>query len=74
MKALAAVAGFEFDASSEVNANPKDTADHPLGVWTLPPRSRTPEEGSPEAEGFDAQFYLDIGESDRATLKFKKPE
>ena len=74
MKALAAEAGFEFVASSEVNANPKDTADHPLGVWTLPPRSRTPEEGSPEAEGFDAQFYLDIGESDRATLKFKKPE
>jgi predicted methyltransferase len=74
MKALAADAGFEFLESSEVNANPNDTADHPFGVWTLPPRSRTPEDGTPEAEGFDAAAYLAIGESDRATLKFKKPE
>jgi predicted methyltransferase len=74
MKALAADAGFEFVESSEVNANPLDTADHPFGVWTLPPRSRTPEEGSEEAEAFDADFYRNIGESDRATLKFRKPE
>lgn len=74
MKALAADAGFEFVASSEVNANPNDTADHPFGVWTLPPASRTPEEGSAEAESFDADAYLAIGESDRATLKFMKPE
>lgn len=74
MKSLAAQAGFEFVEASDVNANPKDTADHPLGVWTLPPRSRTPEEGTPEAEGFDAAAYLAIGESDRATLKFQKPE
>ena len=74
MKALAADAGFEFVASSEVNANPLDTADHPMGVWTLPPRSRMPEEGSEEANGFDAELYKNIGESDRATLKFRKPE
>jgi predicted methyltransferase len=73
MKDLAKRAGFEFVASSEVNANPKDTADHPLGVWTLPPRSRLPEEGSEEAIDFNAELYKNIGESDRATLKFRKP-
>ncbi|MEM9600252.1 MAG: methyltransferase domain-containing protein [Pseudomonadota bacterium] len=74
MKALAADAGLEFVESSEVNANPLDTADHPMGVWTLPPRSRVPEAGTPEANGFDAELYKNIGESDRATLKFRKPE
>jgi predicted methyltransferase len=74
MKDLAKQAGFEFVASSEVNANPRDTADHPFGVWTLQPRSRTPEEGSEEAKDFDAEAYKNIGESDRATLKFRKPK
>lgn len=74
MKDLAERAGFEFVASSEVNANPKDTADHPFGVWTLPPRSRTPEAGSEEAKDFDAAAFKNIGESDRATLKFRKPK
>ena len=73
MKDLAARAGFEFVEASEVNANPRDTADHPYGVWTLPPRSRTPEAGDPEAADFDAELYRNIGESDRATLKFRKP-
>lgn len=73
MKDLAARAGFEFVASSEVNANPRDTADHPRGVWTLPPRSAVPKEGTPEAKDFDAALYKNIGESDRATLKFRKP-
>lgn len=73
MKDLAKRAGFEFVASSEINANPRDTADHPMGVWTLPPRSRLPKEGSNAAKGFDAQLYKNIGESDRATLKFRKP-
>ncbi|GHA88936.1 methyltransferase [Algimonas arctica] len=73
MKALAAEAGLEFVASSDVNANALDTADHPMGVWTLPPRSRLPEDGSADANGFDAELYLNIGESDRATLKFRKP-
>ena len=73
MKDAAKRAGFEFVASSEVNANPKDTADHPFGVWTLPPRSRLPEEGTPEYGDFNAEYYKNIGESDRATLKFRKP-
>lgn len=73
MKDLALRAGFEFVASSEVNANPRDTADHPRGVWTLPPRSAVPKEGSDAAKDFDPALYKNIGESDRATLKFRKP-
>ena len=74
MKDLAIKAGFEFVGASEVNANPLDTADHPYGVWTLQPRSRTPEEGSEEAADFNAEAFKNIGESDRATLKFRKPK
>ncbi|NNE58024.1 MAG: class I SAM-dependent methyltransferase [Hellea sp.] len=73
IKDLAGKAGFEFVASSEINANAKDTADHPFGVWTLPPRSRLPDEGTAEATDFNAEAYKNIGESDRATLKFRKP-
>ena len=73
-KALAKAAGFEFVGASEVNANAKDTANHPYGVWTLPPVSRTPKEGDEKAESFDAGKYLAIGESDRYTLKFRKPK
>ena len=62
---LAEQAGFELVASSEINANPKDTADHPKGVWTLPTSLRLGEQ--------DADKYKAIGESDRMTLKFKKP-
>ena len=74
MKDFAKKAGFEFVASSEVNANPRDTADHPFGVWTLQPSSRTPKEGSEDAKDFNAEAYRNIGESDRATLKFRKPQ
>jgi len=73
MKDMAARAGFEFVGSSEINANPKDTADHFGGVWSLPPRLRSPEDGSEAAATYDVQTYKDIGESDRATLKFRKP-
>lgn len=73
IKDMAKRAGFEFVASSEVNANPNDTADHPFGVWTLPPSSRLPEDGSDEAIDFEPELYKNIGESDRATLKFRKP-
>ncbi|WNC74258.1 methyltransferase [Thalassotalea psychrophila] len=62
---LATAAGFELAASSEINANPKDTADHAKGVWTLPPVLRLGEQ--------DKAKYLAIGESDRMTLKFVKP-
>lgn len=74
VKALAAEAGFEFVGASEINANPKDTADHPFGVWTLPPVSQTAKRGEEMAEGFDAAKYKAIGESDRFTLKFRKPK
>ena len=74
MKDMAERAGFEFVASSEVNANPLDTADHPFGVWTLKPRLRQPKEGSVEAADFNAAAFANIGESDRATLKFRKPK
>ena len=61
---LAEAAGFELAASSDINANPKDTKDYESGVWALPPSLR---------DGADPK-YLEIGESDRFTLKFVKPE
>jgi predicted methyltransferase len=73
VKALAQEAGFEFVGSSEVNANPKDTKDHPFGVWTLPPTLRGSPLGMPDAPSPDAAKYRAIGESDRMTLKFRKP-
>lgn len=73
VKALATAAGFEFVAASEINANPADTADHPFGVWTLPPVSRTADREGNTVEDFDPSIYAAIGESDRMTLKFVKP-
>jgi predicted methyltransferase len=58
-------AGFRLDASAEINANPRDTADHPGGVWALPPSLR---HGDTDREKYEA-----IGESDRMTLRFVKP-
>ena len=66
VKEIAAAAGFEFVASSEINANPKDTKEHPEGVWTLPPEFRMGD--------VDRAKYAAIGESDRMTLKFRKPQ
>jgi predicted methyltransferase len=40
IRRLAEQAGFRFVGGSEVNANPRDTADWPNGVWTLPPSLR----------------------------------
>jgi predicted methyltransferase len=66
VKELAAQVGLVFEESSEVNANPNDTRDHPKGVWTLAP-------------GFalgdvDKEKYTEIGESDRMTLRFRKAQ
>jgi predicted methyltransferase len=67
-------AGFKLAGRSEINANPKDTKDHPYGVWTLPPSLRSSPEGSDADDPrFDHSKYLAIGESDRMTLKFVKP-
>jgi predicted methyltransferase len=74
VKLLAEDAGFKFAGSSEINANPKDTKDHPFGVWTLPPTLRTSAIGDPPDSGFNSDKYIAIGESDRMTLKFVKPE
>jgi predicted methyltransferase len=60
----ATAAGFDLDARSEINANPKDRKDHPKGVWTLPPTLALGEA--------DKATYLAIGESDRMTLRFVK--
>lgn len=62
---LAEKAGFRLLGKSEVNANPLDSTDHPNGVWTLPPMMRG---------RLDPEKYGAIGESDRMTLKFRKPE
>jgi len=62
----AEAAGFELAGRSDVNRNPRDTHDYPEGVWTLPPDLALGDR--------DRSKYLAIGESDRLTLKFVKPE
>jgi len=63
--ALAESVGFKLVASSEINANPRDTKDHPNGVWMLPPTNKH--------DAQDADRLRAIGESDRMTLRFVKP-
>ena len=63
VRQIAERAGFVFEAASEVNANPLDDTRHPRGVWSLPPF----------LQSGDEEKYRAIGESDRMTLKFRKP-
>lgn len=63
---LIQAAGFRLVAKSEINANPRDTKDYEQGVWTLPPVYRLGDK--------DREKYAAIGESDRFTLKFIRPE
>lgn len=63
---MAEAAGFKLAGKSEVNANPKDTRNHPMGVWALPPSLKLKEQ--------DRDKFIAIGESDRMTMKFVKPE
>ncbi len=65
VRRLAEAAGFKFVGASEVNANKADPADWPNGVWTLPPTYALKDQ--------DRAKYAAIGESDRMTLKFRKP-
>ncbi|EZP72801.1 O-methyltransferase [Sphingomonas paucimobilis] len=65
VRRIAEAAGFEYVGASEINANAKDSADWPKGVWTLPPVLSNGE--------VDKAKYMAIGESDRMTLKFRKP-
>lgn len=67
-------AGFVLAGRSEINANPRDHRDHPFGVWTLPPIRRTAPQGQPADPTFDRAPYDAIGESDRMTLRFVKPD
>lgn len=62
--AMAEAAGFKLAGSSEINTNPRDTKDHPNGVWTLPPVNNH--------DAADDAKYKAIGESDRMTLRFVK--
>lgn len=64
--AHAEAAGFRLAGRSDVNRNLSDDHEHPQGVWTLPPSLALGDE--------DREEYLAIGESDRFTLKFVKPE
>ena len=63
--AIAEKHGFVLVDKSEINANPKDLKNYERGVWTLPPSLRLKDK--------DTEKYLEIGESDRMTLLFKKP-
>ena len=61
-------AGFELAGSSDINANPDDSADYDMGVWALPPTN------AGDSEDEDVPPLQSVGESDRMTLKFRKPE
>ena len=58
-------AGFNFEASNDMLLNPKDTADHPSGIWSLPPTMAGTEE--------EKAKHLAIGEVNQMVLKFRKP-
>ena len=65
VRRLAEAAGFRLEAESEINANPRDSKNHPNGVWSLPPTFR--------GKDVDRARFEAIGESDRMTLRFVKP-
>ena len=67
-------AGFVLEARSELNANPKDDHDHPFGVWTLPPVRRSSDDQGRTLSADERAAFDAIGESDRMTLRFRKPE
>ncbi|WP_309621704.1 hypothetical protein [Novosphingobium sp.] len=64
--ALIEACGFELVGKSEINANKKDPANWPGGVWTLPPNLSGVTDPAEKAR------LLEIGESDRMTLLFRK--
>jgi len=71
---LARKAGLYLEARSQVNANPADSHDHESGVWTLPPGYRMCRDIEDEEEwAACAEPWKAIGESDRMTLRFRKP-
>ena len=66
VKNIVMSAGFDFVTKSEINANLNDDKKHINGVWALPPTLINGDRNK--------EKYLSIGESDRMTLKFIKPE
>ncbi|HEV2081391.1 MAG TPA: methyltransferase [Brevundimonas sp.] len=70
--AAAQKAGFVLEDRTELNANPRDDRDHACGVWTLPPTRRGPEQGCQITPQQRAEYDA-VGESDRMTLRFRKP-
>lgn len=71
--ALARKAGFVLEASSEINANRQDIKTYPFGVWTLPPSQLSSSPGLPSLTPAERARFNAIGESDRMTLRFRKP-
>lgn len=63
-QAMAERAGFKLVRTSDVNRNPADTKDHPMGVYSLPPSLRGPNKDD----------HRRIGESDRFTHLYRKPK
>jgi len=70
---LAEGAGFVLEEKSEINANPNDTRDHPEGVWSLPPSYRGCRGLDEAAMRECIERFRPIGESDRMTMRFRKP-
>ena len=66
---LIEAAGFEFVAESDINANPNDQPSEDDFVWRLPPSYSTTGDDPELRAAVDA-----IGESNRMTLRFVKPE
>jgi predicted methyltransferase len=62
-------AGFEFVGASDINRNAKDRPAADDIVWRLPPSLSTSRQNPELRAEMEA-----IGESDRMTLKFRKPE
>lgn len=71
--AAAAKAGFVLEASTELNANPRDIKTYALGVWTLKPTRLVDVPGQPAINAEERTRFDAIGESDRMTLRFRKP-
>jgi len=71
---LARKAGLYLEARSEANANPRDSRDYEGGVWSLPPGLGMCQDIEAEAEiSACNERFMAIGESDRMTLRFRKP-
>ena len=72
--ALMKAGGLKFEARAQFNANPADTRAHPDSVWSLPPTLRTCGKIESPSEKADCEApFRAIGESDRMTLRFRKP-